>query len=174
MKAEELLAEARSAAAAAGLTDDRHAHPDDLRFSYRETVASIAEGLRVTARDDRKVLDAAFRIGMEEEAPTGSVSVACQALRMAAAFAIDPTRASLEAAVHAEGMTAGSPEGLPARRLRAIATLTRWGASDLRDAMGLVPTGIVKLDLVPDGVEVARDILAAAAEAVETMASGSR
>lgn len=111
---------------------------------------------------------------MEEEAPTGSVSVACQALRMAAAFAIDPTRASLEAAVHAEGMTAGSPEGLPARRLRAIATLTRWGASDLRDAMGLVPTGIVKLDLVPDGVEVARDILAAAAEAVETMASGSR
>ncbi len=89
--------------------------------------------------------------------------------RPAVVWAIPADAAALHAAVVVEGQTAGSAEGLAARRVRAIADPTRWEPHVLAQAVRLVPTGIVRLSDVPDGAAIARDILLTALEALEGM-----
>ncbi|MDP9402616.1 MAG: hypothetical protein M3P85_04635 [Actinomycetota bacterium] len=101
------------------------------------------------------------------------MSGATRALCLAAVWAIPADDAALQAAVFAEGQTAGRSEGLAARRIRAIADLTRWDPEVLAQAVRLVPTGIVRLSDVPDGAAIARDILLTAREAIEGMGPGA-
>lgn len=164
------MAEARAAAAVAGLAhyQDKHAE-EGSRARYREILASIAEGLRVAAGGDREAVDEAIRLALDQDMALDLISTATTALWLARAWMVDPGQSIAEAAMIAEAMTAGSASGLAERRLRAIAILTRWEPADLRKAMELVPTGVVNLGSVDDGPAVAREILAAAASVVEAM-----
>ncbi len=175
MSPEELVQEARASAVAVGIgcgpPSDQEAAND-----YFRRVRDVAEGLLVSAASDKGLLREAMCLALVQDiAQRGSPHMggATRALGVAVVRAIPPDAAALHAAVLAEGQTAGSSVGLAARRVQAIADLTRWDPDVLAQAVGLVPTGIVRLSDVPDGAAIARDILLTAREAVEAMNRGS-
>ena len=171
MRPEELVQQARAAAAAAGISAAPPSD-DDARNRYFSRVRDIAEGLLVSAGNDKALIQEAWSLSLTGDSAQGGgryMSGATRALGVAVVGAIPPDAAALHAAVVAEGQTAGSSEGLAARRVQAIAHLTRWHPEVLAQAVELVPTGIVRLAEVPDGAAIARDILLAAREAVEGM-----
>lgn len=171
MSPEELVQEARAAVVAAGIAGDRPSD-QDAKNDYFRRLRDVAEGLRVSAANDTALLHRAWSLALADEAAQGGgryMSGATRALGLAVVWAIPPDAAALHAAVVAEGQTAGSSEGLAARRVKAIADLTRWDPEVLAQAARLVPTGIVRLSDVPDGAAIARDILLTAREALEGM-----
>ena len=171
MTPEELVQEARAAALAAGAGGDRP-RDDAAKNAYFGRLRDVAEGLRVSAENDKSLLREAMAVALEQDAAREDglyMSGATRALGLAVVWAIPAETAALQAAVVAEGQTAGSAEGLATRRVRAIADLTRWKPHVLAEAVRLVPTGIVRLSDVPDGAAIARDILRTAQEAVEGM-----
>lgn len=171
MSPEELVQQARAAAAAAGISGGPPSD-DEAKNHYFGRVRDIAEGLLVSAANDKALLQEAWTLSLTGDSARGGgryMSGATRALGVAVVRAIPPDAAALHAAVVAEGQTAGSSEGLPARRVQAIADLTRWDPEVLAQAVELVPTGIVRLSEVPDGAAIARDILLTAREAVEGM-----
>lgn len=171
---EELVQEAKSAAAAVGISGDRPSDQGD-DDEYLRRVRSVAEGLLASAANDSELLYAAIRLALTRDAAQGSarhLSAGTRALGLAAVWMIPPDTAALDAAVLAEGMTKGSSKKLMDRRVQAIANLTRWDPQALSQAVRLVPTGIVQLNDVPDGAAIARDILISAREVLEGAGRG--
>lgn len=147
MTAEELVQEARATAVAAGIGGDRPFEPD-ARDHYFARLRDIADGLAVTARHDKALLQEAMALALTEDADQvggGHMSGGTRALCLAVVRAIPPDAAALHAAVLAERQTAGSSENLAARRVQAIADLTQWEPDALAEAARLVPTGIVNV-----------------------------
>ncbi|MDP9403193.1 MAG: hypothetical protein M3P85_07615 [Actinomycetota bacterium] len=174
MSPEDLVQEARAAAVAVGVAGARPSDPD-AASDYLGRVRDVAEGLMASAANDTTLLHEAMALSLAHDAAQGPgryMSGATRALGLAAVWAIPADDAALQAAVVAEGQTAGSSEGLAARRIRAIADLTRWDPDVLAQAVRLVPTGIVRLCDVPDGAAIAREILLTAREALEGMRAG--
>lgn len=172
MTAEELVQEACAAAVAAGIGGDQPSEPHD-KDDYFSRLRDIADGLLVTAGHDKAILQDAMGLALREDASqvggrymSGGTRALCLAVVRALPRDDD---AALQAAVLAEGQTAGSSAKLAARRVQAIADLTRWEPETLAEAVRLVPTGIVRLSDIPDGAAIARDILLAAREALEAM-----
>ncbi|MGH9164271.1 MAG: hypothetical protein ACRDZW_02010 [Acidimicrobiales bacterium] len=159
----DLVHEARAVAVAAGLP--AHARPGERR-AYAGHIRDIATGLVDSANGDGALLREAVSLAVTEEVAVQNLSLATSALCLAAALTVTVSSPALEAAVVAEGMAAGSADGLPRRRLTAIARLTRVDADVLDEALALVPTGIVSISSIPDGTAVVRDILLAARELV--------
>lgn len=168
MGPEELIHEARATAAAAGIGGSRPADEAGAE-QYFCRVRDLAQGLVVSAGGDEALLDRAWQLALGEDGAEGGakyMSGATRALGVAAALAVPPEMAALQAAVLAEAHSTGSPEGLADRRLQAVADLTRWDPEVLVEAAELLPTGIVTLDDVPAAVAAARDILTRAREAL--------
>lgn len=164
MNAQELVDEARSVARATGLPE---AWPRHGRSGYAGRIRDVATGLADSAGGDRRLLQEAGRLALQDDVQRGGISSATIALRQAAALAVRLGPPAFDAAVLAEALTAGSGEGLGSRRLKAIAALTRYDPDVLAEAMDHVPTGIVSLAATPDAASVVRDVLLAAKEAAE-------